>query len=35
METVIEIQTIDTEKGGLGLGGIGERKTAMSTDETR
>ncbi|CAJ1936586.1 unnamed protein product [Sphenostylis stenocarpa] len=29
----MEIQRIEKEKGGLGLGGMGERKTAMSTDE--
>jgi len=34
MNTVMEIQRIDKEKGGLGLEGMSERKTAMSTDET-
>jgi len=29
----MEIQRMDKEKGGLGSGGMSERKTAMSTDE--
>lgn len=33
MEMDLVIQRMDKEKGGLGFGGMDERKTAMSTDE--